>query len=128
MPPNEPSPSGQQILIIEDNFICQQVYIASLKNYHLSLATTAKEALKHLNRQPFHCILLDIGLPDISGEELLPLIRNHPLNKNTPIIVISSHINKAIRLKCLQLGANHIYAKPISPTRLRQLVENTLGS
>ncbi|WP_019215705.1 response regulator [Legionella tunisiensis] len=99
-----------------------------MRNYYLSLATTVKEALEYLNRQVFHCILLDIGLPDISGEELLPLIRNHSLNKNTPIIVISSHVNEAIQLKYLQLGANHIYAKPISLNTLQQLVESTLSS
>ncbi|MFW2533908.1 MULTISPECIES: response regulator [unclassified Legionella] len=116
-----------QLLIIEDNFICQQIYRSLLSDdYQLTLAETAQQALETLTNQFFNCILLDLGLPDKRGEEILPLIRANPLHKDTTIIVISAHVDEPLGQQCLALGANHIYIKPILPTMLRQAVENAL--
>ena len=115
-----------QLLIIEDNFICQHVYFSLLSDYQLTLAETAQQALETLTTKFFDCILLDLGLPDKPGEALLPLIRANPLHKDTSIIVISAHVDESLGKQCLALGANHIYIKPVLPTMLRQLVENAL--
>ncbi|WP_019215458.1 response regulator [Legionella tunisiensis] len=116
-----------QVLIIEDNFICQQMYRSSLSNdYQLTLAETAQQALDTLTTQFFDCILLDLGLPDKRGEEILPLIRANPLHKDTAIIVISAHVDESLGEQCLALGANHVHVKPVLPTMLRQMVESSL--
>ncbi|WP_242604149.1 hypothetical protein [Legionella feeleii] len=57
---------------------------------------------------------------------MLPLIRSNPLNGNTPVIVISAHVDEALGQECLALGANHIYTKPLLPAMLRRMVENVL--
>ncbi|WP_019217804.1 response regulator [Legionella tunisiensis] len=115
-----------QLLIVEDNVICQQIYLSLLSNYQLTLAETAQQALATLTMQFFDCILLDLGLPDKRGEGILPLIRANPLHKDTAIIVISAHVDESLGRQCLALGANHIYMKPVLPMMLRRLVENAL--
>ncbi|WP_019215535.1 response regulator [Legionella tunisiensis] len=111
-----------QLLIVEDNFICQQMYLSLLsEEYQLTLTETAQQALDALTMQFFDCILLDLGLPDRPGEELLPLIRSNPLNKDSAIIVISSHVDELLGQQCQALGANQIYIKPVLPTMLRQM-------
>ncbi|WP_019217680.1 response regulator [Legionella tunisiensis] len=116
-----------QLLIIEDNFICQQIYLAALRDYyHIELASTAEEALERLAEQAYQCIISDLGLPDRPGIELLPIIRNSTLNKNTPIVVISAHISEELKQICLQLGADDVCVKPITAVMLRQIIETLL--
>lgn len=115
-----------QLLIVEDNFICQQIYFSLLSDYQLTLAETAQQALETLATKFFDCILLDLGLPDKPGEELLPLIRANSLNQKTPVIVISAHVDEPLGKQCLALGANHVYVKPVLPTMLRRMVETAL--
>ncbi|WP_419387104.1 response regulator [Legionella sp. 29fVS95] len=81
-----------------------------------------------LGRDPtyFGCILLDLGLPDRPGEEILPLIRANPIYERTPIIVISAHVDEPLGKHCLAMGANHVYVKPLLPTMLRRMVESAL--
>ncbi|WP_019215262.1 response regulator [Legionella tunisiensis] len=118
-----------QLLIIEDNHICQQIYLAILGNYyHIELAETAAEALECLSKKVYHCIILDLGLPDTSGIEVLSSTRNNALNKATPIIIISAHMSNDIKQICLQLGANEVYTKPIDSVLLRHVIENFLGA
>lgn len=117
---------NSQLLIVEDNFVCQQVYLSLLMEYQLVVAGSAKEALEYMKNQSFDCILLDLGLPDQPGEELLPLIRSDALNKDTPVIVISAHVDEVLGQQCLALGANQIYTKPVLPTMLRRMVESVL--
>ncbi|WP_412754935.1 response regulator [Legionella donaldsonii] len=118
--------SYSPLLIVEDDFVCQHIYLSLLNEYQPVLAATAAEALDCLSKQPFHCILLDLGLPDKPGEELLPLIRSNSLNGNTPVIVISAQVDEALGQQCLALGANHIYVKPVLPAMLRRMVESAL--
>lgn len=114
-----------RLLVIEDNFICQQIYLALLNNYyHIEVVGTVAEALECLSKQTFHCIISDIGLPDKSGMELLPIIRNSPLNKDTPIVVISGHMSETIKQTCLQLGATEVYAKPIDSVLLHNVIQS----
>lgn len=124
MAQNKETLFNSQLLIVEDDFVCQQVYLSLLMDYQLVLAGSAKEALEYMRNQLFDCILLDLGLPDKPGEELLPLIRSDSLNKDTPVIVISAHVDEELGQHCLALGANHVYTKPVFPTMLRRMVES----
>src|ERR1700678_602300 len=90
-----------QLLIIEDDLFCQRIYLALLKDhYQIDVAVTANKALLCLDKQSYHCIILDLGLPDRPGEELLPLIRCNRFNKNTPVLVVSAHLSKSIQQQC----------------------------
>ncbi|WP_019217983.1 response regulator [Legionella tunisiensis] len=125
--PKKSDSTKPQLLVIEDNFICQKIYLALFNNYYdIELAGTVAEALECLSKQAFHCIISDIGLPDKSGMELLPIIRNSLLNKETPIVVISGHMSKAIKQMCLQLGATEVYTKPVTSVIVQHIIETFL--
>jgi CheY-like chemotaxis protein len=116
--------SKPQLLIIENNFICQHIYFEELRHdYHIEFASTAEETLKRLVKQTYHCIISDLGLPDKPGIELLPIIRNSALNKDVPIIIISAYMSRKLKQTCLELGAKAVYVKPIDPILLRKIIE-----
>ena len=77
------------ILIIEDDDISQKVIkdVVGDKNINVDFANTGKIALDKIKNNHFDCIILDIGLPDMSGFELLKKMQNIGLDSLPPIIV-----------------------------------------
>ena len=75
-----------------------------------------KEAEKFLNKN-FHCIILDIGLPDGSGLSLTKKILNS--DKDAKIIFLSAQNSPDIKLEGLELGAADYMTKPF---RLKELL------
>ena len=121
MPKNQHS--NPSLLVIEDNLVCQKVYLNILKeDYSVDMVATANEALNCVGKKRYHCIISDLGLPDMPGEKLLPLIRVTQLNKNTPVIVISAHVNEVLKQSCFASGANQVFTKPIENKLLKELI------
>ena len=74
------------------------------------------EALKMLPHHKFDAILTDINMPDINGLELVSFLKNHPLYKSIPIMVISTESTLEDRKRAAALGAEEYVVKP-SPDR-----------
>jgi CheY-like chemotaxis protein len=102
----------QKILIVEDNRMNQIVAIQMLERfgYPYDIADHAAAALEKLSTNEYAAIILDIGLPDINGLDLIPLIR---MNHNTPIITWTAYGDESER-DCLAAGAVAHLPKPIT--------------
>lgn len=105
------------ILIVEDEQnICN--FIATTLNAHeykTLRCQTGKEALAII---PSHCpdlILLDLGLPDMDGLEVLTAVREW---SSTPIIVISARSQESEKVQALDLGADDYITKPFGTSEL----------
>ncbi|MCG2758352.1 MAG: response regulator, partial [Desulfobacteraceae bacterium] len=79
----------KNLLIVEDNEIQKNAIVELLgdKDILITTASTGHEAYEHLQSGLFDCIILDLGLPDMSGVELLAEIKNDEDLLNIPIIV-----------------------------------------
>ena len=79
------------ILLVEDSPIIQKAHTDLLQNlgYHVDVASTGKEALTHFNKQ-YDVILMDVGLPDLSGITVTEKIRQLE-RKFVPIIMLMKH-------------------------------------
>ncbi len=102
------------IAVIEDD-----KYIGSLleecltaEGYHVIRAWSGTEALLLLEKQPPSLILLDLMLPGLSGEELLPRIRN------TPVIILSARAGLDEKVDMLLGGAVDYITKPFEMKEL----------
>ena len=74
-----------------------------------------KDAVEALASGKFDAILLDLGLPDVEGGELLPRLRNM---STLPIIVVSGRGSERDKIEALDLGADDFIAKPFLPGEL----------
>ncbi len=99
------------ILIIEDDqSINQLMYDVLTKNsYACTQAYSGTEGLLLLERTRFSLILLDLMLPGMSGEALIPKIR---AQQNTPVIVVSAKDELDSKVNMLTLGADDYITKP----------------
>ena len=79
----------KSLLVIEDNEIERRNILDSIghNDVHVTPAATAAEGLAALKSQRFDCVVLDLGLPDMPGLELIECIRKDPALLNLPVIV-----------------------------------------
>ena len=104
------------ILVVEDEERIAGIVKAYLERdgYSASLAETGQKALKLL-KEPFDLVILDLMLPDISGEDIAAAIREH---SDLPIIMLTAKSGEEDRIRGLGIGADDYVVKPFSPREL----------
>jgi HAMP domain-containing protein/signal transduction histidine kinase/CheY-like chemotaxis protein len=111
----------RNLLLIEDDEI-QQMTIRDLignGDVKTTVVASGKDALEALHNSKFDCMVLDLGLPDMSGVELLEKIKNEPQSRSTPIIIYTARDllhEEEIRLR--RLAENIVLKDVRSPERL----------
>ena len=106
-----------KVLIIDDEPPIRKLLRMGLstQGYQTIEATNGKTALEMLSQEP-GLVILDLGLPDIQGHELLRLIRAR--NESVPIVVLSSRGDEAGKVQALDLGADDFVTKPFGMDEL----------
>lgn len=98
------------ILIIEDEPQIRRFLRAALAdNHHLLEADTAKSGLAYAATQPPDLVILDLGLPDLDGLEVVRQIREW---STVPILVLSARGKEQDKVSALDLGADDYLTKP----------------
>jgi two-component system chemotaxis response regulator CheY len=120
----------KKILIADDSPTMRLLIVSTLEamdDFELIEAANGFEALRILPREKVDLVLTDINMPDINGLELVSFVRNNPLYKDTPLVIISTEGSERDREKGLALGANAYLVKPFNPEDLQQLVAELLN-
>ena len=79
-------------------------------------------------QDPPAMILLDMNLPDISGDEVLKRLRQDPRTQNVPVVVISADATEMTTKRMLAAGAIDYLTKPVDVSRLLELVDAQLAT
>ncbi len=107
------------VLIVDDEDNALESFEISLNSCgieNIVLCQDSRKVLPLLKSQKFEIVLLDLTMPYITGEELLPLIvQDYP---DTPVIVITGDIEVEMAVKCMQVGAFDYMVKPVEEKRL----------
>ena len=113
-----------KILVVEDS-TSMRAYLTTLieagtESYELEVVEAASgfEALKTLPHHKFDAILTDINMPDINGLELVSFLKNHPVYRAIPIMVISTEGTEEDRKRAAALGAEEYLVKPFQSGEL----------
>src|SRR5258708_4332200 len=111
------SASPIKVLVIDDEPPIRKLLRMGLstQGYEILEASNGKNALEMLAQNPA-LIVLDLGLPDIQGHELLRMIRGR--NDSVPIVVLSSRGDEAGKVQALDLGADDYLTKPFGMDEL----------
>jgi two-component system KDP operon response regulator KdpE len=107
------NPSGNEplILVIEDEAPIRKFLRASLTNegFRLAEASTGQEGLRLAASQPPDLVVLDLGLPDIDGLEVIQRLREWT---SVPILVLSARGQESQKVAALDGGADDYLTKP----------------
>jgi two-component system, OmpR family, KDP operon response regulator KdpE len=106
-----------KILVVDDEPPIRKLLRMGLntQGYEILDAPNGKTALELLSKEP-DLVILDLGLPDIQGHELLRMIRSR--NDSVPIVVLSSRGDEAGKVQALDLGADDYVTKPFGMDEL----------
>ena len=115
----------KKILIVDDEHKMVEVLRAYLINagYEPYGAYTGMEALKIVQDITFDLVILDLMLPDISGERICQIIRKE---SNVPIIMLTAKVEENDMVKGLAMGADDYIMKPFSPRNVVARIEAVL--
>ena len=111
------SPNPPRILVVDDEPQIRRLLKTSLvpQKFEVVEASTAVTALKRFDAEEFDLVILDLGLPDRSGIEVIEEIR---ARSTVPIIVLSVRSDEAGKVKALELGADDYVTKPFGMAEL----------
>lgn len=117
--------NSAEILVIDDEPQIRKLLQISLEsnNYKVELATTGKEGMVMAANHPPALILLDLGLPDGNGHEILKRLREW---YNKPIIILSVQDNEQDIIAALDEGATDYLSKPFRTGELLARIRSSL--
>jgi two-component system KDP operon response regulator KdpE len=114
-----------KILVIDDEPPIRKLLRMGLgtQGYQILDAPNGKTALELMAEEP-DLVILDLGLPDIQGLELLRLIRER--DEKVPIVVLSSRGDETAKVQALDLGADDYVTKPFGIEELLARIRTAL--
>lgn len=103
----------RRILAVDDSPTFLAEVSAALEEEHFEVlqARTGEEALELLRVEPVDCVLLDLIMPGLSGEETCRLIKNRPEAKEVPVMILTARREQDVIVSCLNAGADDFVPK-----------------
>ncbi len=113
-----------RLLCVDDSEAILALEKAALAGlYDVTTATNGREALEKAEKLRPDCVLLDLSMPEMDGDQVLARMRADAQLAETPIVVISSEVRRAA--ECIDAGAAFL-AKPLRPDELKATVQRVL--
>ena len=114
-----------RILIVEDEENIRDFVetVLDMNGYQVMTAATCEEGLTMFSSHNPDLVILDLGLPDRDGMDMIAEIRR---NFITPVIVLSARMAESDKVKALDMGANDYISKPFGTAELMARIRATL--
>jgi two-component system, cell cycle response regulator DivK len=117
----------KRILIVEDSELNRDLLVQIFEDvYDLEAATDGAEAVRLATETRPDLILMDIGLPEMSGLDAVRAIRAS--GAGTPIVAVTSRVMPGEREQALEAGCDDFVAKPIDDVELVAIVDRLLAA
>lgn len=122
-------PSHSSVLIIEDDsLICKLLQVVLEHHGHsVEIAETYAAGADAIEHSKPELIILDLGLPDGDGLDLLRHLRTD-MKKNVPVLVLTAFRQEDKAVRAFELGADDFVTKPFAPRELVARIERVLAA
>lgn len=115
------------VLYVEDQMTSQLIMEGYCEPWGIQLDTadTGVQAINKIKYSPYHAILLDMHLPDMSGEEVIRQAKEELIDSKQnmpPVIALSGEYDDGQLTALLQLGVRHHLLKPLEPEQLKSVL------
>lgn len=119
--------SQEKILVVDDNATILTIINGVLNSlYKVYPVDSCSSALKFLEKQLPDLIILDIEMPEMSGDSFFHIMKSDPRTSNIPIIFLTAHNNIEVEAAAFKAGASDFMRKPINDTILLARVKTQL--
>jgi CheY-like chemotaxis protein len=110
--------SKWNILIVEDDHYSQEVICRMLEHQDIAvdIVGDGQGALQNLSAKTYSLAIIDLGLPGISGWDLLREIQNNPQTKNLRCVAVTAYHDSVVAQQALQAGFGAYFPKPLALT------------
>lgn len=114
------------LMVVEDSEDFQKLISRTFASYKLTICGSFAEAVANLDKHKFDLVLVDIGLPDKSGYELINEVQSHKINSEIPVLCLTGRTNVTDKVTAFSLGADDYITKPFDPLELRARIDAKL--
>ena len=121
--------NGRRILIVDDEegFLGLMREALEIRGFDIITASSAVEAGMEIASKKPDAILMDIKMPGIDGFEACEAIKNNPLTKNIPIMIVSALSGDSDIKKAYKKGVVDYFVKPVNIEKLAAKLKVVLG-
>jgi CheY-like chemotaxis protein len=120
---------NQKILVVEDDPDIMRILLHTLTaaGYAVFPAYGGDDALKKVQQVKPDLVLTDLAMPNMSGVEVIELLRRDPRTSDIPIVAVTAYVWDGLAQAAGQVGCDGFIAKPFSTKHLLQEVQKYLA-
>jgi chemosensory pili system protein ChpA (sensor histidine kinase/response regulator) len=121
----------ERVVVIVDDSISVRKFVGRMleKNgYRVRLAADGLEAAELITQQGCHLVITDLEMPRMTGYELMAQLRQNPITRRIPVMVVTSRAGAKHRERALKEGATSFLTKPVQEDQLLFAVEQLIGT
>ncbi|HXP24011.1 MAG TPA: response regulator [Candidatus Sulfotelmatobacter sp.] len=121
----------ERVIVIADDSISVRKFVGRMleKNgYRVKLAADGLEAAELITQQGCHLVITDLEMPRMTGYELMAQLRQSPVTKRIPVMVVTSRAGAKHRDRAIKEGASAFLTKPVQEDQLLAAVEQLIGT
>ncbi len=115
-----------KVLVIDDNAVNLKVAASIFKKYGIDIfvALSGEEGMKKIENEKYDLILMDMVMPDMTGDEVLEILRDKEEKyfKEVPIIALTAQNGSNVREEIMKFGFQEYLAKPIKTRYLEKVL------
>ena len=117
------------MLVVEDNADWRELLAMIIRRagHEVVIAGTGKEGIRQASKTNPDLILMDLGLPEMSGDEATVQIKADPATSHIPVVVQTAFGSGPNAKRAMEAGAAEIMQKPISITDIQKLLSKYLS-
>ncbi|MCB9977156.1 MAG: response regulator [Rhodospirillales bacterium] len=123
------TPETLKILIVDDHMLMRNMvenYCKAMGLINLEQCSGGEQVLKAVAAKSFDLILMDWGMPDMSGLEVLKALRANSKNDKTAIVMVTAESEDSRLIEALEAGATSYLVKPFSQEDFEKKIKNVL--
>jgi CheY-like chemotaxis protein len=121
---------GTRILLVDDFADAREMYTTYLRydGFDVVTAATAAEALALAEAERPDLILMDAGLPGMTGWEAITVLKRNPMTRSIPVLMLTGHVLQESQDRAAEAGADGFIPKPCLPDELAREIRHALKS
>lgn len=120
---------GKRVLVVEDSAVIRRLIEVCLRpaNLEVTMREDGPSGLEAARTEQPDLLVLDIGLPEMDGWQVLDHLRSDDSTRAMPVLVLTAHAEEESRRRADEGGADAFVTKPFQPNEFREEVLRLLN-